>query len=213
MGRQLALLLYELINLRKFRAKDVHLIGHSLGSHVAHHASLWLRHLTKSDSRPQGMRPGRITGLDPAARLFQGHPGTHLVKEDADFVDVIHTSIVMDDGDVMDTALRRYGMSQLVGSIDFFPNNGTHPQPGCDQLICPFTHFGDCMGCSHHKAIKYFALSLVNDRSQAHWLDELVFPSLPCDLPYVPSLGTPPSSTMGMQAVNFAGRGKQCPKT
>ena len=38
-GRQLGLLLYNLVALGKVEAKNIHLIGHSLGAQVAHHAN------------------------------------------------------------------------------------------------------------------------------------------------------------------------------
>ena len=205
-GRQLALLLFEMMNLKKVRAKDIHLVGHSLGAQVAHQTSKWLRHLTKSDSQPEGSRPGRITGLDPAAPYFQGHPGTHLVKEDADFVDVIHTSIAT--ASIPDPLYcfitGQFGMSEAVGSVDFFPNGGTNPQPSCYSALSP---------CSHNKALEYFARSLANNRSQAHGLDEAVFPSSPCGTESRFLDADTSGSSMGMQAVNFTGRGLQCLQT
>ena len=202
-GRQLALLLFEMINLKIVRAKDIHLIGHSLGAQVTHQTSEWLRHLTKSDSQPQGLRPGRITGLDPAALLFQRHPGTHLVEEDADFVDVIHTSIVYFTGGPEDFLFGRFGMSQLVGSVDFFPNGGTAPQPSCSK-ICLLSVA--CLSCSHSKCRGYFADSLVDHESQVYGMSDLLYPSWPCG----DQASTGHGSSVGMQAVKFSGRGRQC---
>ena len=62
------------------RAKDVHIIGHSLGAHIAGYAG----------ERVPGL--ARITGLDPAEPLFQDMPEfVRLDPSDAHFVDVIHT--------------------------------------------------------------------------------------------------------------------------
>lgn len=61
----------------------------------------------------------RITGLDPAGLLFSPNSSVFLTKEDAEFVDVIHT-----DGGV-------YGTSEALASADFYPNGGVRVQPGC----------------------------------------------------------------------------------
>ena len=199
-GRQLALILVEMMNQGIVDAQDIHLIGYSLGAQVAHQASKWFRHLTKNDTQPEGLRPGRITGLDPAAPLFQGYPGTHLVKEDADFVDVIHTSAIQLDGGVLDIARGRLGMSELVGTIDFFPNGGTTSQPGCTIVQ---------VACSHQKSLVYFTNSLVDRKSRPRGKDAWVYPSKPCDSSGNQIKGGI-SSSMGMQAVNFNGEGRHC---
>ncbi|WAR22863.1 LIPR2-like protein, partial [Mya arenaria] len=65
------------------RYGDVHLIGHSLGSHISGYAG----------ERIHGL--GRITGLDPAGPLFENKDArVRLDPTDALFVDAIHT-----DGD------------------------------------------------------------------------------------------------------------------
>ncbi|KAJ1140218.1 hypothetical protein NDU88_006576, partial [Pleurodeles waltl] len=95
----------------------VHIIGHSLGSHVAGEAGK--------------RRPGvsRITGLDPAQPYFQGTPvEVRLDPSDAALVDVIHT----DSGPFIPNL--GLGMSQLAGHLDFFPNGGVQ-MPGCKRNI------------------------------------------------------------------------------
>ena len=224
-GRQLGLLVYDLMVMKKVEPKDVHLIGHSLGAHVAHYASIWLRHLSRSyphKSDPADWIPGRITGLDPAAPQFQGHPGTHLVKEDANFVDVIHTAAVGRGPEIYNLLRGRLGMSELVGSVDFFPNGGTTPQPPCakETAITRFFSFP----CSHIEALTYFRLSVFSE-GRTRRRDEKVFPSLACNsterlnssndtLFHASSADdTSSSGSMGMQAVNFKGRGRQCLRT
>lgn len=93
--------------------KDVHICGHSLGSHVAGYAGAYL-----------DGRVGRITGLDPASPLFETpagvvDPDSRLDSTDAQFVDVIHTS-----GPA-------FGFIAPLGHADFYPNQGKFPQPGC----------------------------------------------------------------------------------
>ena len=64
---------------------DFHLIGHSLGSHIAGYAGERLK------TSGVGLL-GRISALDPAEPLFQSMPEfVRLDPGDADFVDVIHT--------------------------------------------------------------------------------------------------------------------------
>lgn len=207
-GRQTALLLFEMMNSSKVQVKDIHLIGHSLGAQVCHYASQWFRHLTKNQSNPDGLPIARISGLDPAAPLFQGYPGTHLLDEDADFVDVIHTSSISGDMfTVVDAFFSRLGMSRLVGSIDFFPNGGSSPQPGCARFISP---------CSHHQAIVFFSHSLMSfERTRD--VNEMVYPSNYCESAESGNLnGTEngaPCSSMGMQAIKFIGRSRHCLKT
>lgn len=61
--------------------------------------------------------------MDPAAPGFEIFPVTlqKLSKENADFVDVIHT------------AGGTFGYLESLGHVDFYPNDGTAPQPGCDS--------------------------------------------------------------------------------
>ena len=62
-----------------------HVIGHSLGSHVAGYVG--------ETVQAKGMgKLGRISALDPAEPLFQSMPEfVRLDPGDADFVDAIHT--------------------------------------------------------------------------------------------------------------------------
>lgn len=63
-----------------------------------------------------GLTLGRITGLDPAEPLFSDtDPIVRLDRNDANFVDVIHTdSLPFTSGGL--------GMRAPIGHIDFFPN-------------------------------------------------------------------------------------------
>lgn len=85
-GRQLGILLHEMIR-RGLKTKDIHLVGFSLGAHVAGCASEYLKN--------NGYLIGRITGLDAASPLFRKSTFKEkykkLDKEDAHFVDVLHT--------------------------------------------------------------------------------------------------------------------------
>lgn len=96
--------------------EGVHLIGHSLGAHVAGLAAETLSGRARS-------RIGRITGLDPAGPGFNEAPAfARLDASDAVVVDVIHTS------------MRVLALAHPLGHVDFYPNGG-RAQPGCPDLL------------------------------------------------------------------------------
>ena len=67
-------------------AKNIHVIGHSLGAHAA-------GHLGRQHFGNTGEKISRITGLDPARPYFEILPKEiRLNRYDADFVDVIHVN-------------------------------------------------------------------------------------------------------------------------
>ncbi|CAG9830871.1 unnamed protein product [Diabrotica balteata] len=116
--------------------KDIHLIGHSLGAHVSGFAGRRLKR-----------RISRITGLDPALPGFDINlvKGERLNKKDADFVDIIHTCAGF------------LGIRDPIGHVDFYPNGGAPPQPGCTML--KFVE-----ACSHGRSWKLFANSIKLDQ-------------------------------------------------
>lgn len=82
MGLSLSILLQDYKNAK---VEDFHIIGHSLGAHIAGYAGEKLISLDNG-------KLGRITALDPAQPLFQDMPEfVRLDPGDAEFVDVIHT--------------------------------------------------------------------------------------------------------------------------
>nr|CAD7589660.1 unnamed protein product [Timema genevievae] len=119
-GRQMSLLLFDMLTLGANPAK-MHVIGFSLGAHIAGCAG----HILQN----RGIKLGRITGLDPASPIFKNHllldPYRKLDASDADFVDVIHTdgSPIWTDG---------FGLLRQSGHVDFFPNGGRE-QPSCND--------------------------------------------------------------------------------
>jgi len=99
--------------------QDVHLIGFSLGAHVTGFVG-------KAFKDDGGKKYGRISALDPAKPGFTSdNTATHLCKEDASFVDVIHTDT---------KTLLHYasGMNKSIGHVDFWPNGGAD-QPNCHK--------------------------------------------------------------------------------
>ncbi|CAL1536839.1 unnamed protein product, partial [Lymnaea stagnalis] len=156
-GAQIAYLIQKLIVSLCTTAGDFHVIGHSLGAHIAGYAG----------ERTPGL--GRITGLDPAGPYFENtDPRVRLDPTDATFVDAIHT-------DYKSWTAIAYGIKQPVGHLDFYPNLG-HDQPGCDanlvtshNAICDgnsvtcflaATDVVDIVICHHARAVQYFHESI-----------------------------------------------------
>ncbi|KAH9629962.1 hypothetical protein HF086_017477 [Spodoptera exigua] len=116
-GEQLGKLLASLVKAGLNRS-NIHLIGHSLGSHISGFAGKTFKTLTKH-------RVGRITGLDPAGPCFSGvDVSSRLNRKDARFVDVIHT-----DAGV-------YGIAEAVAELPSDAHPGLlQPQP-CLAALC-----------------------------------------------------------------------------
>ncbi|XP_040168742.1 pancreatic lipase-related protein 2-like [Anopheles arabiensis] len=87
--------------------RDVVVVGHSLGAHVAGNVGKW-----QSGAIPT------IVGLDPALPFFAGDAPDRIMASDADYVEIIHTN-----GGVL-------GFMEPIGDADFYPNYG-RVQPGC----------------------------------------------------------------------------------
>nr|XP_023021516.1 uncharacterized protein LOC111509893 [Leptinotarsa decemlineata] len=159
-GKQLSLLLRGLVEKNGLSLKKTHLIGFSLGAHIAAFAGADLGNLS------------RITGLDPAGPLFESQdPRARLDQTDADFVDVIHSN-----GENL--ILGGLGSSQPMGHVDFYPNGG-RMQKGCSHLfvgaVSDIIWSSPVEGrslCNHRRAYKFF-IDSVSPRCH--------FPAFPCD--------------------------------
>lgn len=84
----------NLIADRRLDLSNVHVIGHSLGAQASGAMGREIQSLL-SDSLP------RISGLDPAKPWFDANPQYKLSRDDAKYVDVIHTN----SGDLADGCL------------------------------------------------------------------------------------------------------------
>lgn len=105
--------------------KRVHLVGQSLGAHIAGFAGRYI-----NENHPRGEKIGRISGLDPAGPLYWKvltifeNPYS-LRASDADVVDCIHSN-----GGYLGTA-------NNIGTVDFLVNGGSY-QEYCGQFNSSF---------------------------------------------------------------------------
>ena len=152
-GKQVAILV-EKINesIGKSITERTHVVGFSLGAHVAGFAGTQLKNLS------------RITGLDPAGPLFEGYDGkVRLDKTDANYVDVIHSN-----GESL--IVGGFGTWEPIGHVDFYPNGG-RAQRGCQHFLVGglydfiYSYQGNDTStyrylCNHRRAYKFFTDSI-----------------------------------------------------
>ncbi|XP_050430682.1 pancreatic triacylglycerol lipase [Adelges cooleyi] len=139
-------------------ATNIHLVGHSLGSHLSGYVGSVLQ-------SNFGLTLGRITGLDPAEPHFsQTDPIVRLDPSDALYVDIIHT----DSQPFIKGGELGLGMSQPLGHLDFYPNGGEN-QPGCDQGMMKYISRENgsfyqgmrrFLACNHVRAHEFFNESI-----------------------------------------------------
>ncbi|CAH1170534.1 unnamed protein product, partial [Phaedon cochleariae] len=126
--------------LRETGAKDIHVIGFSLGAHITNFMAVALR----------PYKLPRITGLDPALPGFVTPVNDDkLDRSDAIFVDVYHTNAFIQ------------GVVERSGHVDFYLNGGVL-QPGCWAENRFFA-------CNHHRAPLYFAESINTEKGFWGW--------------------------------------------
>ncbi|KAJ8345774.1 hypothetical protein SKAU_G00299670 [Synaphobranchus kaupii] len=136
--------------------EKLHLLGYSLGAHVAGIAGLLTNH-----------KINRITGLDPAGPGFEyADDQSTLSPDDAIFVDVLHTN-------TRGSPDLSFGIQRPVGHVDIYPNGGTF-QPGCNlqstmTLIATsgFQNMDQIVKCSHERSVHLFIDSLVNMQQES----------------------------------------------
>lgn len=154
-GAEIALLVKKLEKAFGAKRDTFHILGHSLGAHVAGYAG----------ERLPGL--GRITGLDPADPYFQHMPKeVRLDATDARLVDVVHT----DGASVFDIyRAEGLGMYQPAGHLDFYPNGGIK-MPGCPTSSPVWTALtkgvvdaARTAVCNHERAVRFF-LDTITER-------------------------------------------------
>ncbi|XP_049872554.1 lipase member I-like isoform X2 [Pectinophora gossypiella] len=134
-GKRLANLLANLENFGA-NAEDFHLLGISLGAHVAGWAGKYFKQY-------KAKHLGRISGLDPAGPCFShAYSEQRLDKTDANYVDVIHSNRLVQ------------GVIEPLGHSDYYLNGGGPTQPGC---FMP--------SCSHLRAAQVYTESVKTPKS------------------------------------------------
>jgi len=149
-GEQLSFILQNIMNQTGAGPENFHLVGHSLGAHIAGFAGKRVKHLR------------RITALDPALTPFHNMSKyDRLDSSDADLVDVIHTNAGTQPGEAL-------GDINPLGHADFYPNGGS-VQEGCRRNIVKSYLTLDFLYatislvpriCSHMHAVQYYKASI-----------------------------------------------------
>ncbi|XP_031338953.1 pancreatic triacylglycerol lipase-like [Photinus pyralis] len=132
-GSHLASFISALLREFQLDKRSAVLVGYSLGAHIAGCTGAAVNGTLRN-----------IVGLDPAGPLFTlTNTKNRLDKGDAEFVQVIHTAGGM------------AGFLSSIGHADYFPNDGTLPQPGCGA---------DPLGsCAHGRAFVYYSESVTRN--------------------------------------------------
>ncbi|XP_055859356.1 phospholipase A1-like [Episyrphus balteatus] len=128
-GKDLSMFINFLLKHTSMSMKNLYVVGHSLGAHVAGIAGKHLKEQNKSIPL--------IVGCDPALPLFDyNNCSSRLCQTDADFVETVQTN----GGQL--------GFLRPIGAGTYYPNGGIR-QPGCGLDLTGF--------CSHSKAYLYLA--------------------------------------------------------
>ncbi|XP_014247564.1 pancreatic triacylglycerol lipase-like [Cimex lectularius] len=137
-GKCVANFVQGLKELANDKVLDLHVIGYRLGGHVPANVAPHL----------EPYKIPRITGLDPSFPFSKFKLLVRsLNRENADFVDVVHTAGLLRDN------------YWPLGHVDVYVNGGAHLQPGCrkgwwlkDWILAN--------RCSHQRSLVYFTESV-----------------------------------------------------
>ncbi|XP_046674957.1 pancreatic triacylglycerol lipase-like isoform X1 [Homalodisca vitripennis] len=150
-GAELARFVKYLQEQHGLQVDNLHLMGHSLGAQISAYTAKAI--------------PGiyRLTAMDPAQPGFEGQAKeVRLDKDDANFVEVIHTNALP----FLPTL--GFGLIMPHGHVDFYMNGGLR-QPGChlpditeiksikDLTKFPVEIVNMWVSCSHGRAYEYYS--------------------------------------------------------
>jgi len=151
-GRQIAMLVDDLMQKVGFKAEQVHLVGFSLGAQCVGNAGMEFAAI-----RGDGTKIQRITGLDPAGPCFENEDkNLRLDPTDAVFVDSIHT-------DANHFLNGGRGIIQRVGHVDHYANNGAQ-QPGCKDDVWTVDEKGIERACDHFRGPQYYIETISKEK-------------------------------------------------
>ncbi|BES95452.1 Lipase [Nesidiocoris tenuis] len=135
-GRYIGEMISDLIDVGQ-SPDDVHMVGHSLGAHIAGFAGKYLNSINRSVHR--------ITALDPSSIVFTDvRVGHRLAENDAKFTDCLFT------------AAKTLAVGDTPCHANFYPNGCAVGQPGC-EVEQKYSLPG---GCSHSRVVELFAESI-----------------------------------------------------
>uniref|UniRef100_A0A8C0YUP6 PLAT domain-containing protein n=1 Tax=Cyprinus carpio carpio TaxID=630221 RepID=A0A8C0YUP6_CYPCA len=135
-GQEIGLFIDWLEESANVPLEKLHLLGYSLGAHVA----------------------GFAGSLDPAGPNFEGvHAHRRLSPDYAHFVEVLHTFTQGSLG-------LSIGIEQPVGHVDIYPNGGSF-QPGCNLrgALEKIATLNNAIRCEHERSVHLFIDSLLNE--------------------------------------------------
>ncbi|KAL4704440.1 hypothetical protein ACJJTC_014372 [Scirpophaga incertulas] len=129
----------------KFPSKNIHCVGHSLGSQILGYAGVTYYNMTSE-------KISRITGIDPAGPCFSNALIDEQIRSGvAEYVEVYHCNA------------GGLGTTAVLADTDFFFNRKGKTQPHCSGGILPGYGEYDSAKCSHKACVRYWA----ETRSQA----------------------------------------------
>lgn len=125
-----------------FPSKNIHAIGHSLGSQMLGYAGTTYTDITKE-------KISRVTGIDPAGPCFSnGYIDDQIRSGVGEYVEVYHCNA----GEL--------GTTSTLADTDFFFNKKGKKQPPCHEGIIPAKGESDAAKCSHKACVRYYMMSV-----------------------------------------------------
>lgn len=122
---------------KRYPSKNIHAIGHSLGSQMLGFAGTAYTAATNE-------KIWRITALDPAGPCFSNSIIEDQIRSGvAEYVEVYHCN----SGGL--------GTTSVLADADFFLNKG-NKQPPCHEGLIPGKGESDAAKCSHKKCLEYW---------------------------------------------------------